>query len=80
MRSVFSVSMGWIACLLLCAAAHGQTAPVIDASPTAGVAPLSVSFTATATGAVSLLWDFGDGAVSLKQTHHIPMWSQAPTS
>ncbi len=40
--------------------------PVADftASPTSGVAPLTVSFTSLSTGATNYSWDFGDGHTS----------------
>ena len=49
-----------------------QTSIVLtcDANPASGVAPLTVTFTVTATGApstYSFLWDFGDGTTSVVQ-------------
>jgi Zn-dependent metalloprotease len=43
--------------------------PIADfaCSPTMGAVPLTVSFTDKSIGALSLLWDFGDGGTSIQQ-------------
>ncbi len=42
----------------------GRLEPAFVAEPTAGAAPLEVTFTNLTDGATALLWDFGDGATS----------------
>lgn len=46
------------------ATSAGLPAVAFTATPTTGLAPLTVTFANTTTGATSYLWDFGDGTTS----------------